>query len=358
MTANKKVTLKHIAKIMGMTPATISKALRNSNDISKETQAKVKELAEQLGYRPNLMARSLVSSKSYLLGVIVPNLRISFFSEVTRGIYEQARRRGYEAIIMVNDENFENERRNLEFLTSLAVEGILINAVPGTQNYEFMKSISDRGIPFVSYDRSLDDLNFHSVTIDDENSAYRVIENLVGKGRRNILFLGPTDTLSVARGRYRGYRKALENFGIEFEPQRVVACEIDEIDANNKMQKVLDSRIPVDAVMCVGGLVAYGAGRAILNAGLSIPNDIEITEFGDNDIVARLGVPFLTVYQFPYKIGGTAVDLVVDLIEKPELIQQPLHKVIRAKLIYHEIGLKSRIITDMRDIETRDTVDF
>ena len=104
MSKNKKVTLKDIANLMGMTPATISKALRDGNDISEATRKKVKKIADEMGYHPNIMARSLVQKRSFMLGVIVPNLRISFFSEVTRGIYERARERGYEAIIMVNDE--------------------------------------------------------------------------------------------------------------------------------------------------------------------------------------------------------------------------------------------------------------
>ncbi len=338
MPINKKVTLKYIAKLMGMTPATISKALRDSKDISESTRKKVKAVAEELGYRPNLMARSLVSRRSFMLGVIVPNLRISFFSEVTRGIYEEARRQGYEAIIVVNDESSENERRNLEFLSALAVDGILINAVPGIKNYNLLSRIYERGVPFVSYDRFVDNLNFHSVTIDDEGAAFKVIEHLVQDGRKNILFLGPTDTLSVAKGRYRGYRKALKHFKIDYEPGQVVACEIDENDSGRKMQQALDSKIPVDAVMCIGGLVAYGAGRAILNSRLSIPGDIALAEFGDNDIVARLGVPFLTVYQFPYKMGVTAVQMMINLIKDPALLKKPEHKIIQTKLIYHEIG--------------------
>jgi len=357
MSYNKKVTLKHIAKLMGMTPATISKALRDSDDISENTRKKVKALAEELGYRPNLMARSLVSQRSFMLGVIVPNLRISFYSEVTRGIYEEARRHGYEAIIVVNDDSFENEKRNLEFLSALAVDGILINAVPGEDNNDILKRISDRGVPFVSYDRFVENFDFHSVSIDDEGAAFKVIEHLVNEGRKNILFLGPTDNPSVAKGRYRGYRKALKHFNIEYDSRRVVACVVEEHDAGEKMQQVLDAKIPVDAVMCVGGLVAYGAGRVILNSQLSIPGDIALAEFGDNDIVARLGVPFLTVYQFPYEMGVTAVQMVIDLIQKSALLEKPEHKIIPTKLIYHEIGVKSRIVSDVHGSEIIDNVD-
>ena len=120
----------------------------------------------------------------------------------------------------------------------------------------------------------------------------------------------------------------------------------------------MDSGIPVDAVMCIGGLVAYGAGRAILNSQLTIPDDIALAEFGDNDIVARLGVPFLTVYQFPYKMGVTAVEKIINLINNPKLLAKPEHKIIKTKLIYHEIGVKSRIINDIYDKKFFEEVKF
>ena len=340
----KKITLKHLAEILGVTPATISKALRDSNDISMETRKKVKALAAEKGYRPNLMARSLVQKKSFLLGVVVPNLQISFFSECVRGIYEEARRRGYEAIIMVNDENAQNERRNIDFLSSFGVDGILINAVPGTANFDLFKYTKSLGIPFVSWDRSLDELNFPAVIVDDESAGYQVVEQLIKDGKKKIVFLGPTHTISVAKGRFAGYKKGLSKHGIDFDPELVVQCDVDIRDAHEKTIELLKKRPDVDAIMSVGGLVAFGAGKAILEAGYDIPGDIAISEFGDNDLVARLGVPYLTVYQYPYRIGTTAVDLILDIISNPELGENPIHRIIETKIIYHEIGLKNRYV--------------
>ncbi len=340
---SQKVTLKQLAQILNVTPATISKALRDSNDISIETRKKVKALAAKMGYRPNIMARSLVSKRTFMLGVIVPNLQISFFSECVRGIYERVRRYGYEAIIMVNDENAENERKNLEFLSSLAVDGILIDAVPGNANHGILKDTQKMGIPFVSYDRSLDTLGFNSVTIDDEHAAVIVIEKLVADEKKRILYLGPTSGISVLKNRYAGYQKGLDENGLAFDPDLVIPCEIDQINAYNSIKEFIKKNIPFDAVMCVGGMIAYGAGKAILDAGYDIPNDIAITEFGDNDIVARLGVPFLTVYQYPYKIGSMAVDMMVGLIDNPAKHKKPVHKIIKSKLIYHDIGIKRKL---------------
>ena len=335
-----KVTLRDIANVMGMTPATISKALRDGNDISEATREKVKKVAEEMGYRPNILARSLVQRRSFMIGVVVPNLRISFFSEVTRGIYERARERDYEAIIMVNDEHAENEERNLEFLSALGVDGILIDAVPGELNNPVFQRLVKRQIPIVVYDRYIDGMEFDSVTIDDEKACLSVVDYLVKHDRENIVFLGPTENLFVARGRYKGYRTGLKKYNLPFEEKRVVPCDLDPVDAEAKMHALLLSGVTVDAVICVGGLVAFGAGQAILKSGRTIPDHIMLAEFGDNDVVARLGVPFLTVYQFPYEMGRKAVDLLLDNVTSLQEKESYRHEIIDTKLIYHEIGIR------------------
>lgn len=328
-----KITIKHIARVMGVTPATISKALRDSSDIALETRQRVKQLAEELGYQPSLMARSLVSQKSNLLGVLVPDLRISFFSQIVRGMYKSARNFGYETIIMVNDESSENEKRNLDFLNAMHVDGILINAVPGKENNGLIQKLMDQGVAIVAYDRTIDGMNVSSVTIDDESAAFQVMEYFIRNNRKHILFLGPVRTLSVARGRYRGYRKGLEKYQIAYDGNLVVPCEVDDVDAWAKMRQKLREVPHIDAVMCVGGLIAYGAGRAIIQSDRSIPEDVMLAEFGDNSVVHRLGVPFVTIDQSPYEMGCQSIELIVETIEN-KIRQQPYKKkVIDIRLI-------------------------
>src|SRR5665647_3431033 len=137
----KKLTLKDLANVLSVTPATVSKALRDSSDISLEMKKKVKSKAKELGYRPNLLARSLINNKSKILGIVVPDLRISFFSEAVRGMYEEANRKGYETILLIHDENKVIERKKLEFLSDIHADGILLNATGNKSNYDIYLSL-------------------------------------------------------------------------------------------------------------------------------------------------------------------------------------------------------------------------
>ena len=314
--SRKKITLKDVAKILSVTPATVSKALRNSSDISSETKELVKNKCKELGYRPNLLARSLISNKSKILGVLVPDLRISFFSEAVRGMYEEAELKGYECLLLVHDEDAEREKQKIEFLSDLGVDGILLNAVGGSANYDLYGKLVEEGIKIVCWDRKLEDLNYKSVTIDDTQAAFELTSRIINSGRKNILFLGPNTGIPVASHRFEGYRMALGKNGIEFNPELVLQTYRDVDDSYNKMLSLLDKHTMIDGVISIGGLITYGAGRAILDHKFSIPNDIILGEFGDNDIVARLGVPFYTVYQNPYKIGKAATDLLISMVEQ------------------------------------------
>ncbi|MFZ5517322.1 MAG: LacI family DNA-binding transcriptional regulator [Candidatus Zhuqueibacterota bacterium] len=338
MNKRKKATLKSIADTIGVTPATVSKALRDSSDISGEMRRKVKNLAQKMGYRPNLMARTLINKHSNLLGVIIPDLRISFISETTRGIYEQARKRGYVAILMVNDEEPENERRNLEFLSDLRVDGILLNPVSGKMNYAMYQELIEEEIPVVCYDRKLDCFDFQSVTIDDREAAFKLTTRLIQEGRKKIAYLGPNDGFSVAVERFQGYAAALTANGLAFDPKYVAATGLDIHDSYVATKNLLSRGLKIDAMVCIGGLVAFGAGQAVLESRLSIPEDVILAEFGDNNIVARLGVPFYTINQNPYIMGQTAVDLLLESIERRGATSAPRHVIIETQLIHRNIG--------------------
>ena len=341
MPIRKKTTLKEIADLLGVTTATVSKALRDSSDISDAMRKKVKKIAHEMGYRPNILARTLIRHRSYLLGVLIPDLRISFFSETTRGIYEQARSRNYETILMIHDEKPEIEKKSLEFLSDLQVDGILCNPAAGiSSNCDIYQELIKEGIPIVCYDRKPADIDFPSVTIDDRKAAFELTSEIIQEGRKRILFLGPNKGISVGENRYQGYLDALSLHHIDLNPDFVVSSDLFPKNSYDMMKFTLEKGIKPDAVVCVGGGVAYGAGHAILKSKLIIPDDIILGEFGDNDIMARLDVPYITINQNPYRIGQRAVDLLIKTIETDKEDTPVEHIIVETKLIHREIGIQ------------------
>jgi LacI family transcriptional regulator len=336
----KKVTIKDIAKQVGVNPSTVSKALRNSSDISVEMQEKVKRLSEGMGYRPNLLAKSLINKKSNILGVLIPDLRISFFSEATRGIYEEAAKQGFECILLIHDEKPENERKKLEFLSDINVDGILLNAVDETTNLDFYKQLNREGIKIICWDRKLAKTSFNSVTINDKGASFELTTKFIQAGRKKIMFIGPNSGISVAKERFEGYLMALNENNIRIDDNLILETELTFESAHNILLEVLKKGVEIDAIICVGGLVAYGAGNAILENKLRIPDDIILGEFGDNRIISTLGIPFYSVNQNPYQIGKEAVDLLIKCINDKTEYSESQNIVIEHDIICRDIGIQ------------------
>lgn len=336
----KKVTLKDIAIKVGVDTSTVSKALRNSSDISNDMQNKIKSISEELGYRPNLLAKSLINKQSNILGVIIPDLRISFFSEAARGIYEEATKNGFETILLVHDENYENEKKKLEFLSDINVDGIILNPIDDITNLKLYEKLQAEGIKIICWDRKIKESNFNSVTIDDKIASFELTSKFIKEGRKNIMFIGPNTGIPVAKDRYEGYLSALKENNIKFNDKLVLQTERTFESAHDTLYKALQNGTKIDAIVCVGGLVAYGAGNAILESKLNIPNDIMLGEFGDNDIISRLGVPFYSVNQNPYKMGQEALNLLIKCINDEEFCSRSIHKVVDYEIIYRNTGVQ------------------
>ncbi|MEN8193204.1 MAG: LacI family DNA-binding transcriptional regulator, partial [Bacteroidota bacterium] len=331
----KTVTIKTIAQEFGVTPATVSKALRDSSDIASVTKEKIKKLAKELGYQPNYFARSLVSKHSNLLGVIVPDLNISYYSSLVQGIYENAQTKGYEPIILFHHEDPAKERKNLKFLNSLQVDGILINAANGNRNYDIISQIQNSGTPIVCYDRRFKGVNLSSVTIDDEEATEKLFKYLVQNDRKKIGYIGITEGDDVTVTRYESYRKCLQKYNMEFDPGLVVSCFPNIQDSEGCTKKALQDGMEIDAIICAGGFIAYGAGRAILSTGLKMPEDILLGEFGDNNIIQRLGVSYVSINESPHKMANVAVDL-IDSYLKKNVSKEIRHINVDSKLIYYD----------------------
>jgi LacI family transcriptional regulator len=304
-------TMKRIAADLGVSITTVSKVLNNHADIGQATRARVLARVEELGYRPNAVARSLTLRRTHTLGVIIPDLMHSFFVEVVAGLESVASARGYGLLLCSSTENPRKERSELEMLRSRQVDGIVLASVHGSNNTELLHRIAAGGA-LVMIDR--DDharVRCHRVLTDDNLVGRIATDHLLAQGRRAIAHIaGPP--LAHARRREAGYLTALREAGLEPQPGWIVRGGFMDADGYHAMQRLLASGPPIDAVFAANDPAAIGAMQAIWEAGLSVPNDIAVVGAGDIAHGDLLRVPLTTVGWAKEELGRRAAELIFE----------------------------------------------
>jgi LacI family transcriptional regulator len=331
-----RVTLKTISELLGVSQATVSKALRESTDISEDMKHKVKLLAENLGYQPNLFARGLVQKRSQLIGVIIPDINISYYADLVQQIYEAAHGIGYESVVMFHHEDSEREKKNLQFLVSLQVDGILISETPGSANTAALESIQNQGTPVIYYDRINPNAKVGFVSIDDAKAIRALMQAFYQQGRQKIGYIGATQGADIMVARYQNYIKVLAELKLAKNSDLIIECATDGSDALQKMQSRLNGSPDLDALICGGGLIAYYAGQAILDCGLAMPDDIILGEFGNNSIVQRLGISYYSIDQSPDLIARKSIELLQLFLTSQDAPWSPQQIYVESKLLYQD----------------------
>jgi DNA-binding LacI/PurR family transcriptional regulator len=326
-------TVKDIAESLGLHHTTVSKALRDHPDISRATKCRVLELAGQLHYHPNSIARNLKKQASSTLGVIVPSIRNDFFSAVIGGIEEVAYGRGFNTVVCQSNEDRNREAIHIHTLISNRVAGVLASVAQTTAEGIQFLSLRQVGIPLVLFDRVCDDVETGKVVVDDYGGATQAVELLIHRGCRRIAHLaGPTHT-SIGRDRHRGYADVMERNGMAVDPRIIVHGGFDEQDGIAGCQQLLSQGELPDAIFAVNDPVAVGAYKEIRSRGLSIPDDIALVGFGDTTLASYLDPPLTTVAQWPYAIGKAAVAMLLRRIDDPNLVGTSEVQVISTELI-------------------------
>jgi LacI family transcriptional regulator len=306
--------MKDIARDLGVSLMTVSKALRSHSDISEETKRRVLKRARELNYRPNWIARSLVTRRTYMVGLIIPDLMHSFFAEVAKGIARKFEPLGYQIVISNSEENPSAELREVEVLLDRSVDGIIVAAAEPNVRGELFKKLQSHKIPYVLIDRLPAGFEGHFVGVKDEEIGLMATEHLIERGCRRIAHLrGPANSTGI--GRLRGYRRALAKHGLEAKPEYVVSGQHEDSTGYEGMRKLLSVSPQPDGVFCYNDPVAAGAIKAILEAGLKVPDDIAVIGAGNVHYSDLLRVPLSTIDQSSTLIGETAADLLVECIE-------------------------------------------
>ncbi len=325
--------MKRIAGELGVSITTVSKVLNNHDDISPATRARVMAKVEELGYRPNAVARSLTLRRTHTLGMVIPDLLHSFFAEILSGIEPVASERGYGLLLCSSNENPAKERSELQLLHGRQVDGIIFAPSHGSGNAEILRELHSQGIGLVMIDR--DDyptIPCHRVLTDDEQVGVLATEHLLASGRRAIAHLaGPR--LVHARRREKGWKDTLRAAGIRIPNDWLVPSGFMATDGYRGMKRALSIRPRIDAVFAANDPSAIGAMKAVWEAGLRVPEDIAVVGAGDVIHGELLKVPLTTVSWSRSELGREAAGLLLNGADgngsEPQRVVIPPHLVIR-----------------------------
>ena len=328
----KSATLKDIANTLGLSVPTVSKALKDYPDVSQKTKTLVKDLAKTLNYQPNAFAVSLRKSESKTIGVIIPETVHHFFSSVLKGIIHKAEEKGYLVIILQSNESYTLEKKQIDLLLRSKVDGILISIANSTSEFKHLTSVISKDIPLVMFDKIAKVVSCSKVIINDREAAYRATTHLVKTGCRKIAhFRGPLMPQNSI-DRFLGYKKALEDHELIYDPKLVYICEDMSFDEGKKYAKqLLNDHKDVDGIFVNTDLVAIGAINELNEQNIKIPEDISIIGFSNWFMSSVISPSLSTIDQPGFKMGKIACKLLLKQIKNERKKQVFEHKTVELK---------------------------
>jgi LacI family transcriptional regulator len=336
-----QITIKDIARELGISPSTVSRALKDHPDISKETKKAVNELAEKLNYQPNIVALNLRTKKTNTIGVIIPEVVHFFFSTVISGIQDVAYEAGYNVILAQSNESLEREKMDVKALFNSRVDGMLISISRETTQYEHLDSIIARGVPVVFYDRLLPGKELSHVIVDDYIGAKEAVDHLIDQGCKRIAHLQSSPMLKLAKDRLQGHLDALKENNLTFPDGYLQHCNTGSLeDGLTAMEKLLAMKERPDGIFANNDVLAMGAIRAIKKAGLRVPQDIAVVGFSNWFYSSIMEPPLSSVDQPGFLMGQEAARLLIRQIKikdkDDEAVIAPEVKILKTKLIIRE----------------------
>lgn len=337
-----KITLKQIAAEFNVSIATVSKALNDSHDISVKTKEKIKEFAKAHRYKPNKVALSLLNKKTKTLGVIIPNIMNSFFTEVFVGIEEKASELGYNLISCISNESFDKEVNTVELLKSGTIDGFIISIAEETQiNQDFTHLIDavNQGVPIVLFDRVTDAIECDKVIVNDFEGARHATDHLIKTGCKKIAVVSVIDNLSVGKLRVEGYKKALADNNLPINDKIIVRLSKNE-DLETAMKIVLADKT-IDGLLCLEETSAIVSLDLIKAMKYKIPDEMAIICFTNGKLPQHVTPTITTISQHGKFIGETATQMLVNRLENKSEAKFST-KIIKTSLIQRQstAGLK------------------
>ncbi|TLX75340.1 LacI family transcriptional regulator [Labilibacter sediminis] len=334
-----QVTIKDIAKILGISASTVSRALKDHPDISPKTKKMVQAFAEKVQYRPNALALNLRRSKTNTIGIILPEIVHHFFSSVLAGIDKIAYAAGYNVMICQSSEDYDREVSDAQALLDNRVDGVLMSLSKTTHQYDHIRNLIDHGVPVVFFDRAPEEIEADKVIIDDFTGSKIATHHLIAIGCKKILHLAGPQHLSIGQRRKEGYIAALEENGFSYNPEYIIKCDTrDEVFAN--AGKILKMANEIDGIFAVNDSTAIAAMQVLLKNDIRIPEHISVIGFGDGPNATIAYPPLSTVEQKGIEMGQEAVKLLIKHIESENEIHANETKILTPVLRIRESTTK------------------
>ena len=312
------VTIKDIAKELGLSTSTVSRALRDSYEISEETKKVVLEYAKKIHYHPNPIALGLKERRTKSIGVIVCEIANSFFSQAINGIESVAYSKGYNVMISQSHESVEREMFHLQYQASRSIDGLLISVSTETKDFSFLHDLKRRGMPIVFYDRAVSEIDTHKVVLDNVQSAFDATRHLIKKGHRRIAHIANAENLSITKERVQGYLKALTSFGITPDEKLIKYCPhggLIQEEVDDVMNQLYKLREKPDAIFASADKLTTGALRYLTVKKKRVPQDIALVGFSNSDLTDMLNPPLTIIRQPAFEMGQQAMQLLLEMVE-------------------------------------------
>jgi len=339
------ITIKDIAKALGLSTSTVSRALRGSYEISPETKKLVMEYAERFNYRPNPIALSLKERKSRSIGVIVVEIANNFFSQAINGIESIAYNKGYHVIISQSHESHEREKVITEHLSSRSVDGFLVSLSTESADIEHFKKLHDKGLPIVFFDRITGEIDTHKVVVDNNKGAYDITKHLLDQGFQRIAHLTNSAHLSITKERLQGYTRAITDRGLKVNEQYIRYCDHGGMiyaEIEDAVKELLAMKEPPDAIFTSSDRLTTSCLTALKKAKIKVPDQVGLAGF-TNSALTELFDPTLTAVRQPaFEMGQVATELLIQLIESKRPVTEFETRMLETELFVKNSSQKTK----------------
>ncbi len=332
--SSSSVTIKDIAKLLGISKSTVSRALSEHLDVNTETRKKILEVAQKMNYQPNTIALNLKQQRTNTIGVIIPETMNRFFTKAIAGIQRIANLAGYNVIICQSDESYLAEKNNLRSLIAARVDGILISVSEETDRIDQFDSLLQKKLPVVFFDRIVEDLDTSKVITDNYEIAFEGTEHLIQQDCKRIALVSGPQNLYNSRNRLKGYKDALAKHGLSVQESYIIHSHFKGGNVEEYTQHLINLPQRPDGIFAINDYAAIEMMHIIKKNGLQIPKDIAVLGFNNENVGKFIEPSLSTIDLSAYDMGSAAAEILIDQIKDPDHPVQK--KLIKSSLIIRE----------------------